>query len=134
MGRENTSMFSRGRNLGRKLWEPRPHRPLVCFFPLLFLPPPQHPSGRKRLERFLDTAPVRPPPPGPFYRTQNGKVYPPAFLLRAPWLGAQRQPALGQGVVASAWGQGAQLHSAFMNSREKPSFLGPLMKPRARAS
>lgn len=33
---------------------------------------------------------------------------PPSFLLGASWLRAQRQPALGQGVVATRWGQGAQ--------------------------
>lgn len=68
---------------------------------------PQHPSGSKGLA-FVCTWPSCVCHSSlPFCRTRQGGL-PPSFLLGASWLRAQRQPALGQGVVATRWGQGAQ--------------------------
>lgn len=68
--------------------------------------PPQHPSGSKGLA-FVCTWPCICHASLLFCRTRQGGL-PPGFLLGASWLRAQRQPALGQGVVATRWGQGAQ--------------------------
>lgn len=86
---------------GRKLWKLSP-QPLASSLSW-------HLSGRKRPGFFLNTA-LCPVSTlcllGPPRRTL--RFYPPGFFLRASWLGAQRQPAAGQGVVAARWGRGAQ--------------------------
>lgn len=93
---------------------------LICYFP------PSVPIWQKGLA-FVCTWPCVCHASLLFCRTQQGGL-PPSFLLGASWLSAQRQPALGQGVVAMRWGQGAQalcrqleggrLHSAALHFYE----------------
>lgn len=107
-----------------------PGSPLTCCFPSSV------PIWQKGLA-FVCTWPCVCCAPLLFCRTQQGGL-PPSFLLGASWLRAQRQPVLGQGVVATGWGQGAQalyrqqeggrLHSAvlrFYELQREAKFLQP---------
>lgn len=105
-----------GMESGRKLWKLSP-QPLASSLSW-------HLSGRKRPGFFSGHCPVscvHPLSPGP--STENTEVYPPGFFLRASWLGAQRQPAAGQGVVAARWGRGAQALCTGSGSAAGPARL-----------
>lgn len=115
--------------------------------PLPHLPPTPLVTFRQREDPAPCPPAHRPPSCGPFCRMQRRVRFtlpasssgPPGREPRGSlhW-GRVWWPQGGGGdprpSVQAAGGRQAQLGSAFMNSREKPSFLSPLMKPRARAS